>query len=59
MKKCPFCGGSAEIRYLEKPKTGRRVVCVVCTAQGPVKFSDEAASAGWNCRDNEEKKEKL
>lgn len=55
MKKCPFCGGTGKVVPVEKekPRVARKVMCQVCTAQGPVKFSDDAALAAWDMREGD------
>lgn len=55
LKSCPFCGGEAELRIGEHSFTDAKVVCVGCSAEGPI-FDTECDSpimdaiAHWNTR---------
>jgi len=53
MKRCPYCGGEGEARWLEKPKRAVRFVCVVCGSQSSVKFNVDEARESWDGRVDE------
>ena len=56
LKKCPFCGGNADIKNIQKKSLLRGVFntfyvkCKVCSASAPMKMLREDAAEAWNRR---------
>ena len=55
LKKCPFCGGKAEVDAIEVLRGAymRAVTCTVCTAQSGWFDTEKEAVKKWNRRDKE------
>ena len=53
LKKCPFCGGEAEMIGGMSEGEVAWVVCKQCHAESATYPTKEAAKAGWNRRNNE------
>lgn len=53
LKKCPFCGGEAEIIGGKTEDEVAWVVCKQCYAESPVHSSKKDAVNAWNRRVNE------
>ena len=53
LKRCPFCGGEAEIAYHFRLGTGEflsKVYCTKCGVMTPVYVGEEEAINAWNTR---------
>ena len=58
LRKCPFCGGLAEVCYEHDDLKDWKVMCSICGAAScpcGIRYEQHLAIADWNARKNDNK----
>ncbi len=50
LRRCPFCGGEAEVREVSEGEQVYYVECTECNIRTPLNFDMEVPKAKWNAR---------
>ena len=50
LKRCPFCGGEAEVREVSEGEQVYYAECTECNIRTPLEYDRKMAKADWNAR---------